>query len=90
MQKETYSASIPTWAYIVLGIAALDDVILWFTSPMLAIPLTLILLVVVLAFVFGGRSLLDKLFGAARQAAEGAVAGVTRSAASSMIRRNTD
>ena len=51
-----------------LGIAALDDVLLWFASPVLAIPLTLVLLLVVLAFVFGGKTLTDKLFGAVKTA----------------------
>ena len=69
--------------------AALDDVLLWFTSPMLAIPLTLVLLLVVLAFVFGGKALTDRLFGAVKDAAEGAVASVTRSAASSILKKSS-
>ena len=73
---------------MVLGIAAIDDIILWFKSPMLAFPLTLLLLVVVLAFFFGGKPLLDKLFGVAKDAAEGAVASATRSAASSILKKN--
>ena len=87
--KETYSASIPTWAFVALGVAAFDDVLLWFTSPMLAIPLTIILLLIVLAFFFGGRALTDRLFGAVRSAAEGAVANVTRSAASSILKKSS-
>ena len=89
IQKETYSASIPTWAFVALGVAAFDDVLLWFTSPMLAIPLTIILLLIVLAFFFGGRALTDRLFGAVRSAAEGAVANVTRSAASSILKKSS-
>jgi hypothetical protein len=57
IQKETYSASIPTWALALLGIAAVDDVLLWFSSPIIALPLTLILVIVVLAYVFGGKTL---------------------------------
>jgi hypothetical protein len=57
MQKETYSASIPTWALALLGIAAIDDILLWFSSPVIALPLTLILLVIVLAYFFGGKTL---------------------------------
>jgi len=72
----------------VLGIAALDDVLLWFASPVLAIPLTLLLLLVVLVFVFGGKSLTDKLFGAVKTATESAVANVTRSAASSILKKS--
>jgi hypothetical protein len=71
-----------------LGIAALDDVLLWFASPVLAIPLTLVLLLVVLAFVFGGKTLTDKLFGAVKNATESAVANVTRSAASSILKKS--
>lgn len=56
---------------------------------MLAVPLTIILLLVVLAFVFGGKTLTDKLFGAVRSAAEGAVANVTRSAASSILKKSS-
>lgn len=73
---------------MVLGIAALDDVLMWFASPMLAIPLTLILLLAVLAFVFGGKSMLEKLFGVVKDAAEGAVSTATRSAASSVLRKS--
>jgi len=55
---------------------------------MLAFPLTLVLMVIVLAFFFGGKPLLDKLFGVAKDAAEGAVASATRSAASSILKKN--
>lgn len=75
---------------MVLGIAALDDVILWFTNPMLAFPMTLLLLLVVFAFFFGGKPLLERLFGMAKSAAEGAVQSATRSAASSVLRGSTE
>jgi hypothetical protein len=52
-----YSSSIPTWAFVLLGVAAIDDVLLWLSSPMIALPLTLIIVIVVMAFIFGGKSL---------------------------------
>ena len=89
-QKDTYSGSIPTWALVVLGVAALDDVMLWMSSPMIAFPLTIVLIAVVLAFFFGGKNLTDKLFGAVRNATEGAVANATRSAASSILKKSRE
>ena len=68
--------------------AAIDDVLLWFASPILAVPLTLVLVLVVLVFFFGGKSLTDKLLGAVRSSAEGVVANVTRSAASSILKKS--
>ena len=73
-----------------LGIAALDDVMLWLSSPMIAFPLTVVLIVVVLAFLFGGKALTDKLFGVVRNATEGAVANATRSAASSILKKSRE
>jgi ABC-type dipeptide/oligopeptide/nickel transport system permease subunit len=70
-----------------LGIAAIDDVLLWFSSPIIALPLTLILVVVVLAFVFGGKTLTEKLLSGVKSAAEGTIANVTRSAASSLLKK---
>ena len=71
-----------------MGVAAIDDVLLWFSSPVIALPLTLILLVIVLAYFFGGKTLAEKLLSTARSATEGAVANVTRSAASSLLKKN--
>jgi ABC-type dipeptide/oligopeptide/nickel transport system permease subunit len=73
---------------VVLGVAALDDILVWFASPILAIPLTLILILVVVAFMFGGKTLTDRLFGAVKTATESAVANVTRSAASSILKKS--
>jgi ABC-type dipeptide/oligopeptide/nickel transport system permease subunit len=69
-------------------VAAIDDVLLWFSSPVIALPLTLILVVIVLAFVFGGKTLTERLLSTFRSATEGAVANVTRSAASSLLKKN--
>lgn len=57
---------------------------------MIAFPLTVILIAVVLAFVFGGKTLTDKLFGAVRTATEGAVANATRSAATSILKSSRE
>jgi len=70
-----------------LGIAAFDDILVWLSSPMIALPLTLIFVVVILAFVFGGKTLTDRLLGTLRSATEGAVASVTRTAASSLLKK---
>ena len=72
-----------------LGVAALDDVMSWLSSPMIAFPLTVVLIAVVLAFFFGGKTLADKLFGAVKNATEGAVANVTRSAATSILKKSS-
>ena len=57
---------------------------------MIAFPLTVVLIAVVLAFFFGGKSLADKLFGAVRNATEGAVANATRSAATSILKKSRE
>jgi hypothetical protein len=54
----------------VVGVAALDDILIWFASPILAIPLTLILILVVVAFMFRGKTLTDHLFGVVKTATE--------------------
>lgn len=68
--------------------AAIDDILLWFSSPVIALPLTLVLVIVIFAYLFGGKALIDKLLSAARTTTEGAVSNVTRSAASTILKRN--
>ena len=55
---------------------------------MLAVPLTLVLVLVIVAYFFGGKQMIDNLFGAARNAAEGAVGNATRSAAAAMMKKD--
>lgn len=38
--------AIPKWGWILFLIVAFDDILLWLSSPALAIPLTIILLVI--------------------------------------------
>lgn len=70
-----------------MGVAAIDDVLLWFSSPVIALPLTIILVVIIAAFIFGGKTLTEKIFSSVKTAAEGAVANVTRTAASSILKK---
>jgi hypothetical protein len=79
--------SIPTWGWILFLLVAFDDILLWLKSPYLAIPITLVLIVIVLIFLFGGRSTMNSLTNNLRSAASNAVANVTTQAASSMLKR---
>ena len=88
MQKESYSASIPTWAFVLLGIAALDDILLWISSPMIALPFTIILILVVLSYMFGGKALVDTFISKAKQMTQNAVSSATASAASNLLKKD--
>ena len=67
---------------------AVDDIILWFTSPMLAIPLLLVIVIFIGAFLKGGRGLIDQLIGMAKDKAASAVSSATISAASSFSKKS--
>lgn len=68
--------------------AAIDDVLLWLSSPMIALPLTVIIVVVVMAFVFGGKSLTQRLLSGVKSATSGAIGNATRAAASTILRQD--
>jgi len=69
-------------------VAAIDDVLLWLSSPMIALPLTLALVIIVVAFVFGGKSLTQRLFGQVQNAASGLIGNATRSVAGTILRQD--
>ena len=61
MQKEVYIGAIPGWAWIVFAIVAFDDILLWFKSPMMALPVTLVLVIVILVLFIGGRGMFTSI-----------------------------
>ena len=52
--------AIPKWAWILFLIVAVDDILLWMQSPYLALPLTVVLVVVGIVFAVGGKGLAVK------------------------------
>lgn len=79
--------SIPTWGWILFLLVSFDDILVWLKSPYLAVPIALILIIVVLIFVFGGRSAMTNITNNVRRAASNAVTNATTQAASSMLKR---
>ena len=77
--------AIPKWAWILFAIVAFDDIILWFKSPYLALPVTLILVLVGVVFFIGGQGLVSNLFNTARRAATNAVTDVATRAATGRL-----
>ena len=80
--------SIPTWGWIVFLLVAFDDILLWLHSPYLAIPLTLILIVVAAVFMFGGKSTAGNIVNTARKGATTLMSNVTARAASQMLKKD--
>lgn len=77
--------AIPKWAWIIFGIVAFDDVLLWIKSPMLALPITLVLIIIGLVFFIGGRGLASSLLNNARRAATNTVTNVATKAATGRL-----
>lgn len=82
-----YAGSIPLWGWIIFLLVALDDVLLWMHSPYLAIPLTLLIIVVAVIFFVGGKSAATNLFSMVRGQATQFIAGATTKAAASLIKK---
>lgn len=68
-------------------LVAIDDVFLWLHSPYLAIPLTIILILVVVIFVTGGKSAATNIVNTIKGGATGMLANLTTQAAASMIKK---
>ena len=83
-----YSGSIPLWGWIIFLLVAIDDVFLWLHSPYLAIPLTIMIIVVAVIFVVGGKSAATNLLSMAKSQATHFIAGATTKAAASMIKKD--
>lgn len=87
MQKEVYMGAIPKWGWIIFLLVAFDDIILWFKSPYLAIPVTLVLVVLGMVFMFGGRDFATSLVSNARRAANNQFASMATQATTRMMNR---
>ena len=80
--------AIPKWGWILFLIVAIDDILLWLSSPALAIPLTIILVVLGGVFFFGGPAFASGLVINARRAASGAFGQFAAQATTRMMRNN--
>lgn len=85
MQKEVYIGAIPGWAWIVFAIVAFDDILLWFKSPMMALPVTLVLVIVILVLFIGGRGMFTSILNNARRAATNAATNFATQAATGRL-----
>jgi len=79
--------AIPKWAWIVFGVVAFDDILLWIKSPVLALPITLVLIIIGLVFILGGKGLATSLLNNARRAATNTVANVAAKAATGKLNK---
>lgn len=86
--KEVYVGAIPKWAWILFLIVAVDDILLWLASPALAIPLTIILVVIGGVFFFGGPSFASTLVNNARRAATESFGQFAAQATTKMMRNS--
>ena len=78
--------AIPKWGWILFLVVAIDDILLWLSSPALAIPLTIILVVIGGVFFFGGPTFAGALVNNARRAASGMFGQVAAQATTRMMR----
>jgi hypothetical protein len=69
-------------------LVVIDDVFLWLHSPYLAIPITLIIIVLVVIFAVGGKSAATNVFNMLRSQATSFIAGATTKAAASIIKKD--
>ena len=80
--------AIPKWGWILFLIVAFDDILLWLSSPALAIPLTIILLVIGGIFFFGGPAFASGLVNNARRAASASFGQLAAQATTQMMKRS--
>lgn len=80
--------AIPKWGWILFLIVAFDDILLWLSSPALAIPLTIILVAIGGVFFFGGSSFASTLVNNARRAASNQFGNLAAQATTRMMRNN--
>ena len=78
--------AIPKWGWILFLIVAFDDILLWLKSPYLAIPITLVLVIVGMIFVFGGRDFATSLVNNARRAASNQFTSLATQATTRVMR----
>lgn len=80
--------AIPKWGWILFLIVAIDDILLWLSSPALAIPLTIILVAIGGVFFFGGPSFAGSIVNNARRAASNQFGNLAAQATTRMMRNN--
>ena len=78
--------AIPKWGWILFLVVAFDDILIWLKSPYLAIPITVILLLVFMVFMFGGRQFASSLVNNARRAASNQFSNLATQATTRMMR----
>lgn len=78
--------AIPKWGWILFLVVAFDDILIWLKSPYLAIPITVVLLLVFMVFMFGGREFASSLVNNARRAASNQFSSLATQATTRMMR----
>jgi len=72
---------------VIFLLVAIDDVFLWLHSPYLAIPLMLVLIVIVVMFVVGGKQATTGIVKLAKDGAMQVMGIFTTRAAAAMIKK---
>lgn len=80
--------AIPKWGWILFLIVAFDDILLWLASPALAIPITIILVVIGGVFFFGGPTLANTLVNNARRTVSSQFGNIAAQATTRMMKNS--
>lgn len=78
--------AIPKWGWILFLIVAIDDILLWLSSPALAIPITFVLIILGGIFLFGGPAVAGSLVNNARRAASNSFGQMAAQATTKIMR----
>lgn len=77
--------SIPVWGWVLFAIVAFDDILIWIKSPYLAIPITIILLILGAIFFLGGSNMANSMVNNARRAGGNFLSQMTTQAAARVL-----
>jgi len=62
--------------------------LLWISSPLIALPFTIVLILIVLSYMFGGKNLIETLVARGKQALSNVVSGATTAVASNLLKKD--
>lgn len=76
--NDKYKGNIPKWMLVLLGVFMIDDVLLWFSSPALIIPVTIIGILIAVAVHKFGMGPTRALLGQATNIGSGLIGNLTK------------
>ena len=74
--NDRYKGRIPKWMLVLLAIFMVDDVILWFSSPALIIPITLVGVIIAVIVHKLGVNTVQAVLGQATQIGKGMIGSI--------------